>query len=243
VLVVPFFFDAHDFKRRGTVRALNDSAIQAIRTGLTLRQALRTPAIIRIAIALLIATTLGVAITVNKVPLLTAGGMSRHDAALITASAGVFGIGGKLLTGWLLDRWKTSWVPGISLALPTVAYLALLDPRRTLLETIVAIMIFAYSSGAYLQVCTYLTSRYGGLLHFGKIFGLMASLMSLGSSAGTQLASSIFDRFGNYTPLLVVAIPLVIIAGLLVSGLGAYPQWDSSPTTADPHLRKPALQN
>ena len=115
----------------------------------------------------------------------------------------------------------------ISVSLPAIAYLALLNPTRTLFSTIVAIMIFAYSSGAYLQVCTYLTSRYGGLLHFGKIFGLMASLMALGSSAGTQLASSIFDHYGSYTPLLIGAIPLVIIAGLLVSGLGPYPEWDT----------------
>jgi MFS family permease len=236
LLVVPFFFDATDRRRRAGTPALHTAVIDsaaaaanAMATGLTLQQALRTRAIVRIGLALFIAATLGVGLTVHKINILTAGGMTRATAAEIAASAGIAGISGKLLTGWLLDRWQTGWIPGISVGLPALACLSLLEPLRTTPLIVLAMLIIGYSSGAYLQVCTYLTSRHGGLRNFGKIFGVMAALMSLGSSLGPQLIAFVVDRFGTYTPVLIVGIPVALLAGWLVCNLGPYPHWEDAP--------------
>ncbi len=225
LLIVPFFFDAHDHRRRARAGSTSASAsTNVIATGLTLRAALRTRAIVQIALALFIAATLGVGLTVHKVPILTAAGMSRSTAATIAASAGIAGISGKLLTGWLLDRWQTGWIPGVSVSLPALACLSLLGPIRSVPSIVLAMLILGYSSGAYLQVCTYLTSRHGGLRHFGKIFGVMAALMSLGSGLGPQIVGAVFDHTGSYTGVLVAGIPLALLAGSLVGTLGPYPQ-------------------
>ena len=143
------------------------------------------------------------------------------------STAGLAGICGKLLTGWLLDRFKTGWVPGISLSIPALACALLLEPLRSTSTMVAAMIIFGYSGGAYLQVCTYLVSRHGGLRHFGKIFGVMASLMSLGSALGPWIASKVFDTTGSYQPLLLGAVPFALLAGYLVGGLGPYPQWQA----------------
>lgn len=228
-LILPFFFDAHDHRRRAGAQSLRTAAAaKLIAGGLTLREALRTRALVRIGLALFIATTLGVGLTVHKVPILTAAGLSRSSAATIAASAGLAGISGKLLTGWLLDRWQSGWIPGISVSLPALACLSLLEPIRTTPSIVLAMLILGYSSGAYLQVCTYLTSRHGGLRHFGKVFGVMAALMSLGSGLGPQLVGAVVDHFGNYTPVLIIGIPTAMIAGWLVGDLGPYPRWEEA---------------
>jgi MFS family permease len=227
LLLLPFFFDARDHERREAASAASPGTRPAL-TGLTLAEGIRSPALLRIAAALFIMTALGVAMTVHKVPILTATGLSRETAAQIAASAGIAGITGKLLVGWMMDRWQSGWIGGLSLALPALACLLLLDSIRTPTLIIVAMMIFGFSAGAYLQVCTYLTTRHGGLRHFGKIFGIMAGLMALATGIGPIAAGALYDHFGNYTALLLAGIPMGLLSGWLVGGLGPYPTWEVS---------------
>lgn len=225
-LVLLFFFDARDHGRRAAALS-KVAAVRPVLAGLTLSEGMRSAPLLRIAAALLIATFLGVAMTVHKVPILTEGGLSRQAAAQIAASAGVAGIFGKLLCGWLVDRWHSGWIAGLVLGLPASAFVMLLEPLRTPVLTICAMLIFGFTAGAYLQVLTYLTTRYGGMRNFDKIFGFMASLMALGSAVGPVVAGMVYDHFGSYTPLLIGGIPAGLVCGFLVSGLGPYPDWNA----------------
>jgi MFS family permease len=125
----------------------------------------------------------------------------------------------------MMDRWQSGWIGGICLSLPALACVLLLDPIRTPTLIVASMMIFGYSAGAYLQICTYLTTRYGGLRHFGKIFGIMAGLMALATGIGPITAGAVYDHFGNYTALLLAGIPIGLLSGWLVTGLGPYPTW------------------
>jgi predicted MFS family arabinose efflux permease len=171
---------------------------------------------------------------VHKVPILTETGITRQTAAQIAAVAGIAGLCGKLFTGWLLDRWRSSWIGGICLSLPALACALLIEPLRNPVTIVAAMVIFGYSAGAYLHICTYLTTRYGGLRSFGKIFGLMASLMALGSGVGPVVVGLVYDHFGSYTPMLMGGIPIALLCGMLVVGLGAYPDWAMRAVAAQP---------
>lgn len=224
LLLLPFFFDARDHERR-LAESTQTATVRPVLTGLTLAEGIRSPALLRIAAALFIMSVLGVAITVHKVPILTATGLSRESAAQIAALAGIAGVSGKLLVGWMMDHWQSGWIGGVCLALPALACLLLLDGIRTPTLIVVAMTIFGFSAGAYLQICTYLTTRHGGLRHFGKIFGIMAGLMALASGTGPILAGLVYDHFGSYTGLLLAGIPMGLFSGWLVGGLGPYPKW------------------
>ena len=73
------------------------------------------------------------------------------------------------------------------------------------------------------KITIYLTTRYAGVAHFGKIFGLISSLMGLAGGFGPLIGGIIFDTTGSYTALLLLAIPVAFAAGLSVAGLGPYP--------------------
>lgn len=219
VLVLLFFRGARDLGREP------GAPVPVAQGGLTLGEALRSVLIWRIALTELVSATLVVATLVHFVPILTSSGIGRDRAAGLATLIGFSAIAGKMLTGWLLDRSQSNWIASVSLWLPAVALLILLDVRALGGWLIVPTLIFGYAVGAYYQTVTYLSTRYAGLRNFGKIFGLMTSLMAIGTGVGPWLAGRIFDVTGDYRLWLIVGAMLSLTAGLLVFRLGPYPIW------------------
>jgi predicted MFS family arabinose efflux permease len=228
VLVLLCFFDARA-PRRQTARPAGALAPDtAVLPGLTTRQALRNPAILRIGSANLIMALVGAGITVHLFEVLVGTGLSRASVSQILITQGIAGIAGKLITGWLLDRFQGGWIAFTSFMLQAAANALLLFAAHSPAIALLAVICLGYSAGAGLQVTTYLCSRYAGLRNFGKIYGTIGSMLMLGSGIGPIIAGRVFDVFGSYHPLLLVSIPVVLIGAALMSGLGPYPQFDDS---------------
>lgn len=219
VLVALFFYDAHALGQRAKAAAGESGRLP----GLTIPEAARDSRVIRIAVANLLMAFVGAGITVHLVPLITEAGVTRDHAVELAATAGIAGIVGKFLSGWLLDRVQGSLVPFSSFAIGAVGYVFLLDMGGTGIELLLGTLCLGYASGASLQVSTYLISRYAGLRNFGVIFGVIASTMMAGTSFGPLLASGLHDATGSYTALLWTAIPVMAICSFLFVGLGPYP--------------------
>jgi MFS family permease len=224
LLVVLFLTDA-----RSEVSASRGSSMVAnspVMTGLAFKEAMRSLALRKIAGATLLISTLVGALIVHQVPILTERGLTREHAAWLAAVAGFASLFGKLCTGYLFDRSRSGWIGFFSLSLPALGCGVLLLPNVPNGLAVGAIAILGYTAGAYLQMCTYLTTRYGGLRHYGKIFGVMASLLAFGTGVGPVLGGLIFDSSGSYSLLLILGIPASLLAGALVARLGAYPQFE-----------------
>ena len=97
-----------------------------------------------------------------------------------------------------------------------------------LLYSILAMIIIGYSNGTKLQICVYLTSIYAGMLNYGKIFGVMASVIAVAGGIGPLVGGMIYDLSGEYDLLIFAGIPTSVIAGLLLLRLGPYPGWAPS---------------
>jgi MFS family permease len=151
----------------------------------------------------------------------------------MAAMAGVAGLVGKFLTGWLMDRYQGSLVPFSSFAVAALGHFLLLDTLGTPAALTAGAMILGYSSGAGLQVTTYLVSRYAGLRKFGTIFGTIASMMLAGSAIGPLVAGIVHDATGSYAALLMVASPTMLICSLLFIGLGPYPDFAARTPESD----------
>lgn len=228
-LILPFFFDARDARRqhKPAPNEARDNSVEL--PGLSPREAIRNFPLIKIALSTLIIIVTLSAISIHLVPILGERGISRESAALMAALAGGFAILGKVATGWLYDKGVRGWINAIGMGLPALAALLLVIAEGGLLLIVPAVMMIGYANGAVIQICAYLTGRYGGLRHYGKIFGVMASLIALGVGIGPVISGFIFDAAGDYRPLLTGAIPAALLAGALVLALGPYPAWDRSP--------------
>lgn len=194
-------------------------------TGLTIAQAWRDRGLWSIAIATLLVMLLTMALAIHQIPLMTEAGLSRSSAAVLAGMAGIASFAGNVVTGQLLDRYRANWVGGITLGIMALAFALLLDGIRTPTLLFVAMLISGYSAGTKLQICGYLTSRYGGLRNFGAIFGFMGSLIAIGGALGPFLGGVMYDMTGNYTFFVIVGMIGCGIAGLLILSLPRHPVW------------------
>lgn len=197
--------------------------------GLTVSEALRDQAVWRIAASTFVIMTVTIGLVVHQVPILTEAGISRRTAALYALPAGLAGIAGKLITGWLLDRYPARWVGGLTIGVTSLSFLLLLLPHAPTWAVVIALMINGYAGGTKLQLVGYLTAAYTGMRQFGTIFGLMASLIAAGSGLGPVLGGLVYDAWGSYGPALWGGFVLTLASTVLLLGLGSYPDWSEDP--------------
>lgn len=229
VLVMLFFVDAREMGKRSDGNPVSQTALP----GLTLREATRDSRIIRIALANLAMATVGSGISVHLVPVISDAGVDRATAVQLAAGAGVAGFFGKLLVGWLLDRYQGSLIPWASFAIAAVAHFLLLGTLGSTAALAAGAMFLGFASGAGLQVTTYLITRYAGLKNFGTIFGTISSMMMAGTALGPVIAGQVFDSTGSYAPLLMTAMPVVLLCSLMFVGLGPYPKFAQAKSTPE----------
>ena len=225
ILSVLFLHERRSPAGPGRVRAVATAEESSLMVGLTIREALRSGPLWRIGLSTLIILLFAGGLVVHQVPILIDAGVSRNRAALLASASAIAGLGGKLISGWLMDRARAARISGATLAVSAVGFALLLEPFRSPATIVTAMMIIGYAGGAKLQVTAYLTGRYSGLRNFGKIIGVMTSIIAVGGGVGPVLAGATYDAWGSYTPFLIAGIPGSLIAGLLIFGLGPYPQW------------------
>ena len=197
--------------------------------GLTFKQAIRDQRILRIVFAIVVQSALFSGVSLHIFPLLTGSGVSRAVAASMTGGIGLATLAGQIAAGWLADRVKSTLLPVVCFILPGIAYLLLLNGKGAENLLWLGVVLAGCGAGASINISTYLTSRYGGVLHFGKIYGLISSGLGLASGIGTYLAGRIFDTTGSYDTYLLIGMAAAALATVAIFHLGPYPNYDPAP--------------
>lgn len=161
------------------------------------------------------------ACVIHLVPMLTDRGVSVEKAALASSLLGMAVLIGRVLSGYLLDRFFGPYVAiflfggvacGISMFWTGVAgNLALL-----------AAFLVGLGMGAEADIIAYLTSRYFGLRSFGEIYGYLFSIFTLAGALGPLLMAKGFDRAGSYQVPLLFFLLATVAAIALMTRLGPY---------------------
>lgn len=229
LLVVPFFKVRPATVAPSAERTANETVAapepNQLAGGLTLGEALRSMTMIRIALACFLATLLASAWGVHMVPIYQSFGVKSVTAASLAFVAGGTAIVARLVAGTIMDRFNSTTLPFVFLATPALAYGLLLVSGGSLPIIVAVAALVGFGGGTSLYLIIYLTTQYGGLRHFGKIYGSVSTMTGLSAGIGPVTAGLIFDKTGSYELFLMLGIPLFIVAGLLVFGLGPYPQF------------------
>ncbi|WP_296719945.1 MFS transporter [Erythrobacter sp.] len=147
---------------------------------------------------------------------------ARGAASVITVLAiGIFA--GRIITGALLDQFWQGFVAFPLLCLPAISAFLLLDPELTLVLAMAAGFFLGFAAGAESDLIAYLTGRYFGMAHYGKIYGMLYMPFGLFSAGSPVVYALTFDRTGSFDPVLELAIGAFIIGGALLLLLGRYP--------------------
>ncbi|MBZ6377147.1 MFS transporter [Pacificimonas flava] len=157
----------------------------------------------------------------HLVPMLTDRGIESGEAAAIASIFGLAAFGGRLLIGFLIDRFDARRIALLFFSLSAVGLLVLALPAPPILLILTAVLLGG-SLGAEVDMLAYLTSRYFGLRCFAQIFSVLFSAVMVAMGLGPLAFGMVFDATGSYDAILALGVPICIAANLLVLLLKPY---------------------
>jgi predicted MFS family arabinose efflux permease len=191
--------------------------------GATVSQGLRSPAFWTLIATLFISSvSMNGAIT-HLSPLLTDRGVPASTAALAASMLGLASFFGRLIAGFLLDRFIGPRVGFCLCALSAVGVL-LLARAASSLPGIAAAVLIGVGVGAEADLTPYLLTRYFGLRAFSTLYGFTWTAYAVAGALGPVLMGKVFDATGSYSSLLtLLSVTTLAAAGLLLL-LPRYPR-------------------
>jgi MFS family permease len=152
---------------------------------------------------------------VHLIPLLTDRGIPASSAVLVFSAIGASLIIGRLLCGFLLDRFFGPHVAVVFVVLPALGVAILLASVDTNLTMIGAVLV-GLGLGAEVDLIAYLQSRYFGLRAFGQIYGYLFAVFTFGTGLGPFLMGASYDATGSYRVALHGFIAVLACAACLL---------------------------
>ncbi len=193
--------------------------------GMSVAEALRTPAFYLLGIATAIGAATQITWIVHQIPHLQNVGFSLQSAALITGAYGLFQIPLRILCGSLGDAIGRRRLYIISYVLQAVGMLifAQLSPSRVWLLP-AYFLTYAFAHAAWVAVFMALVADYFGTRYFATIRGLISTLMMPLGFAAPVLAGWAFDQTESYR-LVFTVYALLTASGAFWLLLIRRPTW------------------
>lgn len=186
--------------------------------GMTRAEALRTRAWWQMTSVFLLLAVCANGVISHLAAILTDAGLDAGNAAFALSIFGISALAGRVITGWLVDRFFAPYVAAVLFS----GLLVGIGLLRAGTAGTVAACLTGVALGAELDVMPYLVSRYFGMRAFGAIYGLCFGAFTLGMAAGPLLMGYGFDLTQSYTaPLL----NLMILLGVAVAATATLPAY------------------
>jgi MFS family permease len=170
---------------------------------------------------LLVLSILFYSVTFNGVishlaALLTDRGLSLKISAQALSLLGACGLAGRLITGYMLDRFFGVRV-SIVFFLATVVGVFFLS-QGTAPAAFFGVAMIGFAAGGESDITPYLLSRYFTLRRFSTLYGLAWTAYALGTALGPVFMGRLFTSTGGYQSwgIQLLAIPTLVSAVLMV---------------------------
>ena len=164
----------------------------------------------------------------HVVPLMVDRGIPASTAVGAISAAGLALLAGRLLAGWMLDRFHGPHVTMVFFSLPLMGIALLLVSKEPALGVPAAVLV-GLGLGAEVDLIAFLQSRYLGLRAFGEIYGYLFAIFMLGSGLGPFLMGLCFRLTHSYEPALALLAAGLALACFLTARLGPYAYGAAAP--------------
>lgn len=146
--------------------------------------------------------------------LLTDRGITVGDAALCASVLGGTSVLGRILTGWLLDRFFGAHV-ALAINLITAVGIFLLARAGHFYMGCVAAGLIGIGAGGEAAITPYLLTRYFGLRAFSTLYGLTWTFYAAAAAIGPVILGRTYDVTGSYASLLVLLAAALAVAAAM----------------------------
>ncbi|MBA1204212.1 MFS transporter [Pseudomonas capeferrum] len=177
-----------------------------------------------------------IAMITNIVPMLQDKGLTALQASSIFGSFGLALIGGRIISGYLIDRF---WAPGvacISLSMPALGCLLFLFGSSDTSLLIFATVLVGFGTGAEYDIAAFLVVRYFGLREYGRLFAITFGLTTASAAFSPLFFWLLFDTSMGYSSLLIYGATCFIISAIMILAMGKYPSRPSHSPSAEGEL-------
>jgi MFS family permease len=183
--------------------------------GLTVTQALRTPAFWIIALSLATFSMLVTGLFFHQVSIFQSAGLGPQMAAWVFPISAVTMVLAMPVFGRLLDRVPTKPMFAFAMLTMTAAMLALVPVHDAATGALYGI-VFGINNAAVHTHMSYLWPRFFGRRHLGSIQGTAQTIMVVGASLGPLPLGAAFDLYGDYTGALITLAVLPVICSIAI---------------------------
>ncbi len=182
-------------------------------SGISWQQGLRSSAFwIITAILFVSSISMNGAIT-HLSALLTDRGLTGGNAALCASVLGGSSLLGRVVVGWLLDRF---FGPRVALVINLVTALGifLLARAHSFPAGCLAAALIGIGAGGEAAMTPYLLTRYFGVRAFSTLYGLTWTFYAAAGAIGPVILGRAFDATGSYASLLILLAAALAVAAI-----------------------------
>jgi len=198
------------------------SAMHDEGTGLTLHEAVRTRAFALMAAVILLASIALTGVVPHIALLALDRGFAREDAAVAASVYGLSTVIGRVLVGWLADRYPVTRVGALFFALSLIGFLLAggLGGTASLPLLVFLALVIGLGFGAESDIIALLIIRFFGRRSFGAIYGWLLSAFLIGASIGSPLFGLGHDWLGSYQAAMFGAALIMATVIVMMLRLG-----------------------
>lgn len=157
----------------------------------------------------------------NLVSILEAQSVPRGTAVAAQSVMGLSTIFGRLLCGWLLDRFSVR-VIGPIFAVPAAIAALVVGSSGDGPATFVCAAFVGMLVGAEIDVLGYAIKRFFGLEHYGVLYGFIFAIFGLGSATSAEMLRATHESTGGYALSLQIVAAACVVAAVSFALLPRY---------------------
>jgi MFS family permease len=143
---------------------------------------------------------------------------TQRNAASVLSLVLAFSIAGRLLIGWLADRFSKKYVMLLTYLL-VAAGIPLMFLGTTRLTLYVSGAIFGIGLGGDYMIIPLITAEIFGLEILGRLLGVILTAGGIAEAAAPWLIGHLRDLSGNYRESCFVLVGIALLGGVAVLGL------------------------
>jgi MFS family permease len=174
----------------------HDNGNAVILPGMTLGEALRNWRFWLLAICFVPISYAVGAVIPNIEQVLTHSGMGMDEAVGLATLTGLAVLGGRVIGGYLIDRF---WAPAVAfffLASPAFALWLLGHPNVDANTATIAILMIGFGAGVEYDFMAYMVSKYFGMRSYSAIYGSIYSFFGMGAGLGPGIMTNLANGSG-----------------------------------------------
>ena len=200
--------------RRGKIKSNPSHPTLVEHSGMTWQQGLCS-VVFWIIVAVLCVSSISMNGAITQMSaLLTDRGITAGNAALCASVLGGASVLGRIVVGWLLDRFFGARV-AFAVSLTAAAGIFLLARAGSFPAGCLAAAVIGVGAGGEAAITPYLLTRYFGLRAFSTLYGVTWTFYAAAAAIGPVILGRAFDSTGSYVSLLgLLAAALALTAAM-----------------------------